>query len=232
MSTNGLHRPMERNIRTSQRAPVVDTIAEPIVTPTVTPETLPVQPITSWSQILSMDHEEGLWRPTPTVTPETLLFRPPWLHPPSKSFLGTRVRPKSIYNRTALGLQSHKTTLQASRYNSLQPVPTSHTVVAPIVLKPTVMRPQDGPRTSVFKWSWSKSRYQCRIPKCRNKPGLWIYSFRVVSYWDPTTNLYLPGTWSKFFHAHSQVTRNCSHNKPGIRFTLYYNKELNVCPGS
>jgi hypothetical protein len=122
---------------------------------------------------------------------------------------------------------SDRATLQATRYDSHQPAPISHTVVS----KPTVMRPQDGPRTTAFKWSYSKS-YQCRVPKCRNQPGLWIYSFRVVSHWDPNTNLYLPGTWSKFFHAHSQVTRHNGLDRPGIRFTLYYNNELNVCPGS
>jgi hypothetical protein len=110
ISTNGLHRAMERNVRTSQRAPVVDTIAEPIVIPTVmvpeepvTPETLPI-----------------IWHPTPTVTPETLLVRPPWLH---RSF---RLRPR--------GLRHNRTASQELRYSCHSQVPTSHTVVAPIVL--------------------------------------------------------------------------------------------------
>jgi hypothetical protein len=111
-------------------------------------------------------------------------------------------------------------------------------VVEPIPVPPPTIAPvlEPGPTTSAVKWSPRSIYYngiqdkylrtRHRKPRCRNRPGLWIYSFRVVS-WDPT-NFYLPGTWSKFFHAQSQVTKT----DLGIRSTLYYNKKLNVCPGS
>ncbi len=109
--------------------------------------------------------------------------------------------------------------------------PPIQVTVAPVL--------EPGPTTSVVRWSprsiycnGIKDKYRCtryREPRCRNRPGLWIYSLRVVS-WDPN-NSYLPGTWSKFFHTHSQVTRHNGPDRPGIRFTLYYNNELNVCPG-
>ena len=67
------------------------------------------------------------------------------------------------------------------------------------------MSEQTYPDSSVFKWSSPRyTKYyegiRGKYPKTyqpahlRNKSGLWIYSFRVIS-WDPT-DPNVPGTWS------------------------------------
>jgi hypothetical protein len=89
------------------------------------------------------------------------------------------------------------------------------------------------PITSVHQWSnkhhpWFLNNHgrfqgfqyfrelQIKPPQCRNITRLWIYSFIVVS-WDPTKS-YVPGSWSKYFHAQVQTCKRWN----GITSTQLY----------
>ncbi len=229
ISTNGLLRAQKRNERTLRTVAVIGNTTEPIAAPRV-------------ARVCSQPVQNGSRRDRVRLRQASTLCQ-------NCNQFGHFTR-RCIYLFGGLGVPEAPVNAPVIAHTMAIPVapievPVEAPVNAPVIAHTMAPEPplvlalpeplQPGPRTSMVQWSTKslyyngirgKYTYAKRKPKFKNTSGLWIYSFRVVS-WDPTDSN-VPGTWSKFFHAHSKVIKN----KLGVRNTLYYDKELNVCPGS